>query len=302
MHDYYELLGVASRDSDKAHSVANQFGGQAYYGYDSLLDDERLDAVYVPLPNSMHYDIVKKAINNGVHVLVEKSIGCSFREVKELNDLAKKSNVVLIENFQFRFHRQMDIIKNILLDGDIGELRCMRSSFGFPPFADADNIRYKKILGGGSLLDAGAYPVKITQVILGDEITVATADLKYNQNYEVDFWGTACLKSEASGVISQIAFGFDNFYQCCVEIWGSKGRIFADRVFTAPPLYAPKIIVEKEGADSLTIRVDPDNHFINMLRYFYEMIVSGVGLEDEYKGNLLQSKIIENIRAVSNGK
>ena len=108
-----------------------------------------------------------------MHVLVEKSLACEYAQVVELNDLAKKKGLALIENFQFRFHSQLQYIKNIVGSGKIGELRCIKSAFGFPPFQEKNNIRYQKELGGGALLDAGAYPIKISQIFMG---------------YDIDFW------------------------------------------------------------------------------------------------------------------
>ena len=84
-------------------------------------------------------------------------------------DLARRQNRLLMETFQFRFHAQHAVVKEILASGLIGDIRCFRSAFGFPPFPDGKaNIRYQKALGGGALLDAGAYTIKAATFMLGE--------------------------------------------------------------------------------------------------------------------------------------
>ena len=169
----YNIIGIASRTKEKANQFSNTFFIKPYYSYESLLNVEELEAIYIPLPNALHAEWIEKAFGKGLHVLVEKSLATSFEDVLRLNRMALEKKYVLLENFQFRFHKQLEVIKELVKDGKIGPLRCVRSSFGFPPFSDKKNIRYNKKLGGGALLDAGAYPVKISQIFLGNDIEVA---------------------------------------------------------------------------------------------------------------------------------
>jgi hypothetical protein len=83
--DQYSLIGIASRNETKAQQFAVKFDTQAYFGYDSLLESEQLDAVYIPLPNSMHREWIEKALHRNLHVLVEKSLACTYEEVLHLN-------------------------------------------------------------------------------------------------------------------------------------------------------------------------------------------------------------------------
>lgn len=298
---FFELVGVASRSEDKADSFASTFNTKAYYSYDSLLESN-LDAIYIPLPNGMHYEWIKKSLNKNLHVLVEKSLACDLEQVKELNALARDNSLALIENFQFRFHRQLATIKGIINDGIIGELRCLRSTFGFPPFPEADNIRYQKELGGGALLDAGAYPVKIAQYFLGLDLSVQAANLNYEPAMEVDIWGGAYLKQKNGLMFSEIAFGFDNFYQCSLDLWGSKGRVYTNRIFTAPPDYAPKIVIETKTGSEI-IMLEPDNPFENLLKYFHGLIISSKEERElEYNQNINQSRILEEMRTKANAE
>ena len=296
----FNLFGIASRAKEKVDEFSKEFDTKAFYSYESLLDEKDLGAIYIPLPNSMHYEWINKALNKNLHVLVEKSMTCEFEEVKELNNLAKQKGLVLIENFQFRFHSQLQYIKELVDSGKIGELRNIRASFGFPPFADSDNIRYKKELGGGALLDAGAYPLKISQIFLGDDISVKSASLDTPKNKEVDIWGSAYMKQKNGNLTSQIAFGFDHFYQNNIELWGSKGKIYTNRIFTAAPGFEPTIEIEtNDGKES--VHLPSDHHFKNMLKYFYTQIITKENIEDEYAQNINQARLIKELKKNANG-
>jgi hypothetical protein len=294
---YFNLVGIASRSKHKAELFSQKFNCLGFANYEELLDVNNLEAVYIPLPNSLHYPWIKKALNRNLHVLVEKSLACNYNEVLELNQIAKISGLALFENFQFRFHRQLEKIQELVNDGNIGELRCIRSSFGFPPFKDSQNIRYDKSLGGGALLDAGAYPIKLSQILLGQDLTVEAANLFVDPDRGVDIWGGAYLKKKDSSLFSQIAFGFDNYYQCNVELWGSKGKIYTNRVFTAPFKFQPEILLENNTEKQILL-VERDDHFYNMLKYFYSLI-SSKQFDYEYLQNIDQARLIEEIRLKS---
>ncbi|MEA3450587.1 MAG: Gfo/Idh/MocA family oxidoreductase [Bacteroidota bacterium] len=290
----FNVIGIASRTRNKANEFAEKFGIRPFFNYKSLLELDELDAVYIPLPNSMHYEWIKKSLNKNLNVLVEKSMACSYEEVIELNSLAKDKNIVLIENFQFRFHSQLKYIKDLVDSGSIGELRNLSVSFGFPPFSDINNIRYKRELGGGALLDAGAYPLKISQIFLGNDIFVDSASLSIPKDKQVDIFGSAYIKQKNGDITSQIAFGFDHYYQNCIELWGSKGKIYTNRIFTAAPGFEPIIELETNNGKEI-IKLPTDNHFKNMLKYFYLQILNKNKIDNEYIQNNNQARLIKEL-------
>jgi NDP-hexose-3-ketoreductase len=292
-NNLFQLVGVASRSKKKADSFASIFNTKAYYSYESLLESD-IDAIYIPLPNGLHYEWIKKALNKNIHVLVEKSLACNFAEVQELNLIAKNNGLVLMENFQFKFHKQLKFIQDEIDRGKLGEIKLLRSSFGFPPFSDKDNIRYQKAIGGGSLLDAGAYTIKIAQIFLGSAIFIEGASLDKPFDKEVDISGSAYIKQKKGYVTAQIAFGFDHFYQNSLEIWGSKGKLTASRIFTAGP--GIKATVRIEGSDGYDNLYElEDDHFHNMLNHFSKLIHTGNGIDNEYDQNENQARLIGEI-------
>ncbi len=251
-----------------------------------------LDAVYIPLPTGLHYKWIIKALQAGKHVIAEKSLAHDYDLVKLLVGEARRLNLVLFENFQFKYHSQFEFVKQQIQANSIGKIRCFRSSFGFPPFT-SDNIRYKRELGGGSLLDAGAYTLKASQIFLGKNLEVLAASLQQEPENEVDIAGSAMLRNN-QGIISQVSFGFDNFYQCNIEIWGSLGKITMERAFTAGPGFKPKVVIEKQD-ERYEFLLASDNHFVNILDDFSLAITSG-DTNRQLDENLDQARMIQEIK------
>jgi predicted dehydrogenase len=296
----FELTYIASRTLAKAKEIADKYHCQAYGLYDELLDNEAIDLVYIPLPTGLHYEWILKALKKGKHVMSEKSLASTYQEVKELTDFAEKNNLFLIENFQFRFHSQHQWVRERLKNNEIGDVRCFRSSFGFPPFPDKNNIRYFKDLGGGALLDAGAYTLKAMQIMLPEyTFTFRSASLYSSSDCEVELWGGVYLDCP-EGIVVELSFGFDNFYQCNYEIWGSKGKITSTRAFTAPVDLEPTILLEKQSFKE-EIHLAKDNHFNNILQYVADCL-DKKDYKEEYKQNLMQAYYMEQIKNHCYGK
>ena len=292
--EQFKLMAVASRVKLKAMEVASKYNCDAIQGYDDLLKREDIDAVYIPLPSGVHHEWVNKALLAGKHVYAEKSIGLNLAEITKMISNSKENNVALMEGFMFQYHSQHITVKKLLSEGEIGEMRSFSSSFCFPPLAKG-NFRYDKNLGGGALYDAGAYPVRASFFILGDDLEVMGASIKNNKNGAILF-GNAFLKT-TNGIGSSISFGFDNYYQCYYQVLGSKGKITVNRAFTPDPDFSPTITVENEmGRKEITL--ESDNHFKKAFHEFHETCLNPKNRNKHYKEILQQSTALENISPI----
>lgn len=286
----FELVAVASRSPDKANEFAAKFDCIPIHGYENLIVRNDIDCVYIPLPNGLHHEWMLKSLKHGKHILAEKPFTEDYAKTKEIIDLANKKKRCVYENFMFTHHTQFEYVFKLIHSGEIGEIRLLRSSFGFPVINKTDNIRYKKSLAGGAVLDAGAYTVRASTFFLGTDLEVIGADLNIF-DYEVDFQGSAMLRNK-QGIVAQIAFGFDNFYQNTIEIWGSKGKITMSRAFTAREGFMPGITLEKQN-EKTEILLPPDNQMKKILLDFSQSIKSDYS--KEFKNILLQSKLLTDI-------
>ncbi|RYZ23469.1 MAG: Gfo/Idh/MocA family oxidoreductase [Chitinophagaceae bacterium] len=289
-----ELVAVASRSQAGAETAAAPFGIAAIGSYEGLLERNDIEAVYVPLPNSLHYEWVTKTLEAGKHVLVEKSAFVSLEEAEKAVALARAKGLAIVENFQFQHHGQHRKVRALLAEGAIGQVRSIRASFGFPPFGGDANIRYKPELGGGALLDSGAYTLKATSFLFGNNFEVKAAQLTYNEQYGVDWFGGAFLVDEAQGLFSEVAWGFENYYQCNYEIWGSTGKLTATRAYTAKSDFKPSILLEQNGGTQELV-LDADDHFHNMLTNF-NGIIAEKSFDSELENILVQARLIDGVQ------
>lgn len=294
LKERFELIAVASRDAQKAVDFAREFGCEAVTGYGALLARTDIDALYVPLPTGLHLEWVGKAIAAGKHVYVEKSFAPSLEQTEALLASARLASVALMEGYMFQYHHQQTQVQDWLREGLIGELRHFHGSFGFPPLP-ANDFRYDDAVGGGVLMDAAGYPLRAAHRLLGDDMEVRAATV-FRGNATA-LWGSAFL-SNRSGVGASIAFGFDNFYQCRYELWGSRGKLVAERAYTAGPAFSPRLVLE--SADGVrTLMVEPDNHFVAAMRGFGDAITNTQRREDLYQQILVQSRSLQKISDLS---
>ena len=109
----FNLKAIGSlKNKDK---IPNTFTNTKIYdSYQKAIEDKDLDAVYISLPNAIHYEWIKNSLNNNLHVICEKPFTCDYEQAKELINLARNKNLVLMETFQFRFHKQFDFLNTYI--------------------------------------------------------------------------------------------------------------------------------------------------------------------------------------------
>ena len=297
-HATFDVVAIASRTVEKATEFAAAFNCRACT-YEELITAGDIELIYCPLPNSLHYEWVKKALVAGKHVLCEKSLGCTYEEVEDLVVTARQHKRFLMESFQFRFHAQNLYVKELLAHNAIGPIRQLVVRFGIPPFPEgAKNIRYSEALGGGALLDNGAYTIKCTTYLLGPDVKVLSA-MEGEQDPalgNVPLTGSIMMK--VGEVAVQTSYGFDHFYQNSYEIWGKDGKISTTRAFTAREDFAAPVVLEtKNGKDVKTFN---DDHFARLMDYLAKIIPTGE-YEKEYNESLVQARLLALVKEKANG-
>ena len=162
------IQAVTSRDLAKARAFAQSFDiARAHGSYEALLTDSALDAIYIPLPNSLHAEWAIRAMQAGKHVLCEKPLALNLAEVTRMFEVARQHGVMLLESYPYWFQPQTRDLLASLSHDKIGEVRSMQASFGFTVGNTDTNIRMKPDLGGGALLDAGSYPISLIRLVMG---------------------------------------------------------------------------------------------------------------------------------------
>ena len=289
----FDLIGadVLAAEREKAQKFADVYGGKIFNSYKDLLASSEVNAVYLPLPPALHYKWGKAALENGKHVFMEKPFTTSLADTKDLIALAKEKGLALHENYMFQYHSQLGFIKDAVASGQIGDLRLIRIAFGFP-FRGASDFRYSKELGGGALLDCGGYTVKLASILLGKSAQVTSSQLNHKDGLEVDIYGSATMVNN-SGATAQLSFGMDNSYKCELEIWGSKGTVYTNRILTAPDEFEPVIIIKAADGEKVHT-LAADDTFSKSIQVFEECIRSKVARNENCKAILRQAEQVEN--------
>ncbi len=160
---------VASRDASKAAGFAAQFAiPRAHGSYEALLLDEGLDAIYIPLPNSLHAQWAVACARQGKHVLCEKPLAMNLAEAREMFGAARDAGVILLEAYPWWFQPQTATMLELLHGGAIGTIRAVQASFGFKLVDPAGrNVRSLAELGGGALMDSGCYCLSLIRLVMG---------------------------------------------------------------------------------------------------------------------------------------
>lgn len=165
--EHASVRSVASRDPDRARIYADDNRIPESHGsYESLLEDPDLDCVYISTPNSTHAEWIEAALMAGKHVLCEKPLTPSASEAERLFNLATERGLLLMEAFMYRHHPQTELIKQVLLGGEVGELKIIRSWFNFRAENPRTDVRYRRDLAGGALLDVGSYCINFSTFIM----------------------------------------------------------------------------------------------------------------------------------------
>ena len=228
-----KLCAVASRDLARATAHAKQYViPNAVQGYQTLLDDPSITAVYIPLPNAEHVPWTLAAIAAGKHVLCEKPLALNPHDVGRIAAAAEKAGVIVEEGFMYRHEPQTKMIIELLRDGAIGAVRAIVSGFTFLLEGDG-NIRMDASLGGGALWDVGCYPITFAQLIAGHEPKMAVGTAHWTASgVDDEFMG---LLRFSEGVTASIYAGFRAEYRTWLEVLGSNGALTVPNPFKPGP-------------------------------------------------------------------
>jgi D-xylose 1-dehydrogenase (NADP+, D-xylono-1,5-lactone-forming) len=222
--DKVEITAVASRDADRAESYAREWDiPQAYGSYEELLADPEIDAIYNPLPNSLHVEWSIRALEAGKHVLCEKPLSRHPADVERAFDVAVRAGLVLSEAFMYRHNPQTARLVELVRDGAVGEVRVVRAAFSFT-ITDGANIRLAADLEGGALMDVGCYCLSGSRLIAGEPERVYGRAV-WEGGVDTIFAGTLEFPGE---VFAQFDCGFRLPNRDELEVVGTEGSLFLD--------------------------------------------------------------------------
>lgn len=241
-----KLYAAASRDLNRAQHFANEFGFEVAYGsYKEMVNDPKVDIVYVASPHSHHHEHTLLCLKHKKAVLCEKAFAINKNEAGEMVACAKENNTFLMEAFWTYFQPHYIKALEIIRSGELGELKAVRSDFAFNAENNPNNRLYNIALGAGSLLDIGIYPAFAALTTLGKPDLVKTL---------VDFSPTGSEESISmifkyrNGKMASLTSSFACFSPVQTDFWFEKGYMTLN-----PEWYTPTTItVQAKGEKTKT--------------------------------------------------
>jgi predicted dehydrogenase len=285
-----ELLAVASREEGRAREFAEEGSIPTFYGsYEDLLDDERVEAVYNPLPNSLHKEWTIKAAEKGKHILCEKPLAVDAVECLEMKAAATANGVKLLEAFMYRFHPRTEKVLEMVRGGAIGDLRQIRSSFTFL-LTNPDNIRWDKDLGGGALMDVGCYCVNVSRTVAGKEPVEVRAMANF-RSPGVDEQMAGTLRFE-DGLLAHFDCALTMERTEVYHLLGSNGHIRVQDAFL--PGTDDAVIEQFDIEDNLTkVTVEGADEYKLMVEHFADCVLKDRPLRYTAEEAALNMRVIE---------
>ncbi|HEY2782633.1 MAG TPA: Gfo/Idh/MocA family oxidoreductase [Steroidobacteraceae bacterium] len=274
------ITAVASRDARKAETFAKDSGIPRHFGsYEAMLADREVDAVYNPLPNSLHAEWSIAAVRAGKHVLCEKPLAASAVEARAMFAAARTHGVHLVEAYPYLAQPQTRKMRELLMDNAIGEVRLIQASFGFT-LNDSGNIRLNPQLAGGSLMDVGVYPLSLIRIIAGQRAARVQALAHWtggDPGSSVDSAMAATLSFD-NGLFAQLTCSFGSALHRQALIVGSAGVIQTTyRNHTSAELPGTLNLRTGSGPQAVdgAIETPPINGFLAEAESFEHMVREG---------------------------
>jgi predicted dehydrogenase len=225
------LVAVGSRRRETAEEFGDEFNvAHRHAGYDALLDDADVEAVYIATPHPFHAEWAVAAAEAGKHILCEKPLSINHAEAADIVEAARHNDVFLMEAFMYRCHPQTARLVGLLREGAIGDVGSIQATFSFRTGWNPDGRLLRKELGGGGILDVGCYCTSMARLIAGvarGEDFAEPLELKgcgHLGETGVDEWAVASLKFPG-GILAELATGVRLTQQNVVRIYGTEGYI-----------------------------------------------------------------------------
>ena len=290
------VVGVAARDPVRGAAFAAKHGiERVYAGYDKLLADPAIEAVYNPLPNALHAPWSIRALEAGKHVLCEKPFAATVAEAQAMADAAGRTDRVLMEAFHYRYHPLFARLRSIVSSGEIGVVERFEASFCIPLLRVSD-IRWRADLAGGALMDTGCYAVHLLRHLAQSEPTVRSARAKWTSG-GVDRW----LRTELAfpnGPTGRVTCALlsSTVLRIAARIVGTTGRVDVLN-FVAPQYFHRLRIRTRDGARSERVAGSPSYDY--QLRAFVAAVRQGTAIPTGPADAIANMRVIEAIYAAA---
>ena len=278
--------------SQSASAIAPTAAHRIYTSYAPLLDDPDVEAVYVPLPNSLHREWVERAARAGKHVLCEKPLAPTAADASAMAAAAAAAGVALIEAYMTPFHPRAAAIDALVRDGRLGEMRFARAAFT-GVLDRADDHRWRPQMGGGALLDVGIYCVAPLLAAAGrPPVRMAAAASRTASGVDASF---SAWLDFGGGFAAAIECSFDAPGRQSLELVGTDAAVLVDRAFTPGP---EDVLFTLRGRDGRTREVvaGGDDPYRAMIDHCHEVVREGAAPRRSAADSIALLAVLDRLR------
>lgn len=290
---FCESYAIGSRNIDKAADVAREFDIPLWYGsYDAVLEDDNVDMIYIPLPNHLHKEWVKKSIKAGKPVLCEKPLGMNTEEAKEMIKMAQDAGVRLMEGFMYMFHPMWQHARDIVCTNQIGDIQYIHTSFSYNN-PSPSNIRNIPEYGGGALMDIGCYAISVPRFIFGREPVRVMALQTGHPAFGTDMHTSAIMDFDGPRATFTVSTTSQAFQK--VDIVGTSGSITVHIPFNTYVDVPAKITVV-DGIGSRDVEFPVSNAYGLMFDAFANAVIDGSSIPVPGVDAINNMKVVDAVR------
>ncbi|MDQ8164722.1 MAG: Gfo/Idh/MocA family oxidoreductase [Gemmatimonadota bacterium] len=289
-----ELYGVCSRTESTVGSCAQKWNCKGWTEPEPMLIDKNVDIIFLATPIGLHFEHGMRVLAAAKHFWCEKPLTCRLTDTLELLELSRSKRVSVCEGHMYLHHPQFRRILDYVRGGSVGRVVSIGCRFGIPRL-EQETFRSDPLRGGGALFDVGCYPVSAIEALFPDQqMEVSYAVIGTREGSAVDTDGHAII-ALSNAVRVHLEWRINCAYRNEIDIWGEKGSIFSDKVFSKSPDHVPEFRLRNAQGVEKTEYGSTGDHFSLMLQYFLGTVSDMESAEEERSRIARRAEVLERI-------
>ncbi len=293
-----ELRAIGSQDAARGAEFAKTFNiPLVFNSYNELASSPEVDVIYVATPHGFHHEHVLLCLHRGKAVLCEKAFALNSRQLQEMVNVARQKKIFLMEAFWTKFIPQYQMVRQMIDRGDIGDIKFIQADFGFKAATPTPERLIDPLLGGGSLLDIGIYPVFLAVSLLGKPVDVQATMTAYSTGVDESCVATLRFQNGAVAALSS-TLAADTPTEAVIA--GSEGRIYMKNRFHNP-VGSVELVKQKDQVVSIDVKREEGFGYQFEARHVGECLQKGLSESPvmSLSDSLLLMETLDRIRAAA---
>ncbi|TCL71593.1 putative dehydrogenase [Hydrogenispora ethanolica] len=298
--EFIAVYGIASRDGEKARETAARYGIPHHFAsYEGLLQDPAVDFVYIPLPNDLHAEWIRRSADSGKHIICEKPLAMNAPEAAAAIAYAREKGVQIMEAFMYRLHPQWQRVLELVRFEEIGRISAIHTIFSYAN-NDPKNIRNIRANGGGALYDIGCYAVSTARFVMQAEPSRVFCAMNVDPQFQTDVLTNGVLDFGTARALFSVST--QSFPQQRVQVFGTGGSITVEIPFNMPADVPAKVTVQT-GVATRILEIGPADQYRLEFEAFGQAIANGAALPIPAEDAVNNMKVLDALfRSAASGQ